>query len=225
MKLGSCLMALLVLAAMTSVVNADTGVNLVVEHRYYSVRGDTADGLRRQLNEQGITQADGRRYDAITHWDVTWHLHYKACGGGCAIESVGTTVRVVMTLPRWEDFSDGPWTLQDEWNRYMRALLEHETGHQEHAVMAAREIGQAISNLDPCSTPQEIETQATGLANEILKKYLAKEHDYDVRTSHGVTQGAAFPQERYYAQCSSGDESKRKRPKLCHFLITTSLRP
>jgi len=221
----ACLTAVLLLTALISVVSADTGVNVVVEHRYYSVRGDTAQELRQQLDTHGVAEADGKRYDAITHWDVTWHLHYKTCEGGCAIESVGTTVHVVMTLPRWEDFSNGPWALQDEWNRYMRALLEHETGHQEHAVMAAREIEQAISRLDPCGTPREIETQAHGLASEILEKYVVIEREYDARTSHGLAQGATFPHERYYAQCSSGDESKPKRPKLCHFLITTSLRP
>ena len=221
----TCLIAVLVLLALSTAVKADPEVKVVVEHRYYSVNGDTADELRQQLNERGVTEADGTRYDAITQWGVTCFLQYGTCGCGCAVQSVDTTVHVVMTLPRWENFSSGPWLLQDEWNRYMRALLDHENGHKEHAIMAAREIKQAISNLGPCSSPQDIESQANGLVSEIFQKYLIKEHAYDDQTGHGLTQGAAFPHPRYYAQCSSGDASKPKRPRLCHFLITTSLRP
>jgi len=221
----ACLIALMVLAGTTTVVKADSGVKVLVEHRYYSVRGDTAESLRQQLNERGVNQADGGRYDAITNWGVGCILHYRTCGGECTIRSVDTTVHVAITLPRWEDFSSGPWPLQDEWNRYMRALREHEDGHKQHAIMAAQEIAQAISNLGPCSSPQEMEAGANGLVSEIFQKYIAREHEYDARTGHGLTQGAAFPHEHYYAQSRSGGASKPKRPKLCHFLITTTLRP
>jgi predicted secreted Zn-dependent protease len=166
---------------------------VLVEYTYYEIRGDTAEQLRQGMNAQGTVWKNGKTYDAYTSWNVSWSFERRPGRNGCYVDSVKTIVKAIHRFPRWKDRVFASFDLQEKWNGYMKALKEHENGHKDIAVGAAREIEWALTNLDASPNCEEIRIRANALAQEILRKYEEQESAYDAITRFGETQGAVFP--------------------------------
>lgn len=164
-----------------------------VDYEYYEIRGETAEQLRHAMNAQGTVWKDGKTYDAYTSWNVSWTFGRRTGKNGCYLDSVKTVVRVIHRFPKWKDNLFAPLDLQEKWNDYMKALKEHEDGHKDLAVGAAREIEWTLTNLDASPNCEEIRIRANALAREILQNYREQEAAYDAMTRFGETQGAVFP--------------------------------
>ena len=164
-----------------------------MDYEYYEIYGETAEALRHAMNVQGIVWKNGNTYDAFTSWNVSWAFERRFGRKGCTIESVRTVVKVTHRFPKWKDISYAPLDLQDKWNAYMKALKEHEDGHKDIAVQAAREIEVFLVDLAPFSSCEDLTIRANASAMQILEKYKKQEEAYDEATRFGVTQGAAFP--------------------------------
>jgi predicted secreted Zn-dependent protease len=166
---------------------------LHVDYEYYEIRGETAEQLRQAMNAQGTVWKNGKTYDAFTSWNVSWAFERRTGKDGCYVDSVKTVVKVLHRFPKWKDRLFAPQDLQEKWGTYMKALKEHEDGHKDIAVGAAREIEWALSGLDASPNCEEIRIRANALAREILGKYEEQESAYDAITRFGETQGAVFP--------------------------------
>ena len=164
-----------------------------VDHEYYEIRGETAEQLRQAMNAQGTVWENGKSYDAFTSWNVTWTFERRTGKEGCYVDSVKTVVRVIHRFPKWKDRFFASNDLQEKWGTYMKALKEHEDGHKDIAVGAAREIEWALAGLDASPNCEEIRIRANALARGILRKYEEQESAYDALTRFGETQGAVFP--------------------------------
>jgi len=164
-----------------------------VDFEYYEIRGETAEQLRQAMNAQGTLWKNGKTYDAFTSWNVSWTFERRTGKDGCYVDSVRTIVKVRHRFPRWRDRPFAPMDLQEKWGAYMKALKEHEDGHKDIAVGAAREIEWALAGLDASPNCEEIRIRANALAREILGKYEEQEAAYDAITRFGETQGAVFP--------------------------------
>jgi predicted secreted Zn-dependent protease len=91
-----------------------------------------------QLVKSGSNQ--NRSYDALTSWYVYWNCQWEKSDNYCTITSVTTSVHVIFTLPEWIDYDSGKGKLKKRWDKYYRALIDHENGHQDNGIKAAKEI-------------------------------------------------------------------------------------
>ena len=159
----------------------------------YPITGSTALDLRREMNSKGPRGSDGRRFDGLTRWFVSWRYRYNNTPGACSIASVSTSVKVTITLPQWRNENDADSATREQWSRYLAALERHEQGHRRHGIAAGHQVDQAIAALPPAGTCDVLGANANALGVDILRKYNQLDLDYDRDTRHGATQGARFP--------------------------------
>jgi predicted secreted Zn-dependent protease len=86
--------------------------------QYYSVSGATLHDVASQLAH--LPEAA----------ETTWHTAYHAAPDEHGvIVDVTVTVSTVVKFPQWSDYDQACEAERHEWDRFSRALLEHEWGH------------------------------------------------------------------------------------------------
>ena len=161
--------------------------------RLYDVDAEDEHDLRARLDAVGPADDSGARHDAYTAWHVTWQYPTQVDGEGCVTGPVTTTVRVTVTLPRWNSRLPAGHPLVERWQRYLEALETHESGHRETGFDAATAITEALEALPAAESCDAIITLANETARQVLDRFRAKDAAYDEETRHGATQGATFP--------------------------------
>src|SRR3989338_7533181 len=162
-------------------------------YQYYEIRGNSAKALRREMNQKGYKDIDGKIYDAATPWEVHWNHQIEETPPGCSNVSVKTVVDVIFIFPKWTPSLKVPAELKEEWDRYLKALQTHEDGHKQHAIKAAQEIEQAFMAMGPRANCGVLNAQTDALGHRIIDQYAQRDIDYDRETQHGKTQDATFP--------------------------------
>lgn len=153
---------------------------------YYDVSGDSAAEIRRQLNmRRPAADDDGsRRFDARTRWYYRWN--WPGYGRSrCDLDDASLKLEVKVIFPRWRPGPRATADLRRRWNRYVRALAEHEAGH----VRIARRHYQNVEGAIRRSTCN----RADDAAHQALARIRQEDAAYDATTEHGRTQGARFP--------------------------------
>lgn len=176
----------LILLAFASSACSDPQVDVSVE--YYDIRGDRASELRQQMNRKGP-----RGYDAYASWYVRWRFDHERSAGRCSIADASASVKVEITLPRWVDEDDADDALRERWQSYYTALVEHENGHRDFGIRAAREIEEALASVAAQSSCEAVTQTANRTGKRILAGIVAEEKAYDRDTNHGMNDGAVFP--------------------------------
>jgi predicted secreted Zn-dependent protease len=160
---------------------------------YYDVTGASAAAVRTDLDQLGpMDQIEGRRHDAVTHWNIRWRYSYSGSSSGCRIASVAVTVDATTTMPRLK--SDAASTeLTDAFASFADKLLAHEKDHAQNALDTARRIEHGIGDLPPESSCDQLGRIANALGERLLEEGRRLDVEYDARTQHGRSQGARFP--------------------------------
>tara|TARA_B100001564_G_C20454037_1_gene584804 strand:- start:69 stop:641 length:573 start_codon:yes stop_codon:yes gene_type:complete len=168
----------------TSGVDVDANIST----RYYSVYGTSAQEIRQQLNRNSPTKWDG-----YTSWYIKWNWNYKQDTNGCMLEDVNVSVDVNYTLPELETRNNLAPNLKQKWDDYYTALVQHEDGHRDFGLNAAKEIKAALTSLPAERSCNHLGNQANSTAQNVLRKYQSMEKRYDADTNHGMNDGAIFP--------------------------------
>ena len=161
---------------------------LVVE--FYDVQGNDLREMRKWMEDHGPAGDDGVRYHGYTKWSVGWSFRFAPNGQACEIQSIETKLEATMTLPRWNKPDRASKRIEQEWERYIAALRQHEDGHYGIAVSAAEEIKRRLFGLTKESGCQAFADDINDKAKAVIAEFRAKESAYDAATDHGVTQGA-----------------------------------
>ena len=161
--------------------------------RNYRISGQTALDIRREMNLKGPDGKNGQDFDAHTAWHVDWRYRWSETPAACRITSVTTRVAVTFTLPLWQDYASAGKALRQQWDRYYQALYEHEKGHRDYGVRAAREIEKTILTIASRENCAVLSRDVEAAANAILDRHIYLEKQYDVRTAHGAAADAVFP--------------------------------
>jgi len=160
---------------------------------YYEVRGSTLEELRKDVYSRGpYDKAKGQRFAGWTEWRIKWWFSRHNVPQGCAVGKAVTETEVSYTLPRWVDADRASPEVQSTWKRFVEALTLHEEGHDQLARELAERLELAIQDLPPEPTCEELDIRVNELANRMILEDREQE-EYDRRTGHGHTQGAAFP--------------------------------
>ena len=161
----------------------------------YKIQGKTAAELRSQLNQLGpLNQAEGKRFDASTVWDLDAQLTFGGKkGSSCKFKTITVTVKTNFILPEWTPPSGTPQALIDRWKKHVTALQSHEDGHKQLGIDAGNNFLSQLKAIPPASSCGALQKTAAQTRDAVKATFNQKHKDYDKTTNHGATQGATFP--------------------------------
>ena len=161
-------------------------LDLHISVRYYNVEGLDYESLRTSLNVNGPMG-----YHGFASWRCSYHYTTKMRGNACQIATVTTRVSGEILMPRWVDEASAPVALQRRWSDYYSALKTHEDGHIQNGRELALLVKERLMGIGaaPCD---QIKALARNEFEHIYENLKARDKEYDIRTNHGATQGAAF---------------------------------
>lgn len=162
--------------------------------KYYSISGNTAAQLRQQMNRLGAKDTnENRRYDGATYWDLRWEYRYTYDRDFCRVSQAKVRVNINTVLPKWQPSLANNPALINRWNRYFKALKQHELGHHRHAVSAGQELLADLRNFRAYPNCHKLKEAIDFQGHTVITKYQQQDLQYDLLTDHGTRQGAVFP--------------------------------
>ena len=171
-----------------------TAGDLAAQHvscktNYYAVTG----GDLREIHQSFRASRPWREteaHDGFTVWNVSWRFNTIYNGSLCRLTTFSTTTTINITLPRWVAPTNAADSLKAEWDRYIRALGQHEYGHAQLALMAAAEIQKRAREVTDDPSCDGLKQRVSSLCEGVLQKYKDLDTSYDQRTNHGMNDGA-----------------------------------
>lgn len=159
---------------------------------YYAVTGATLPEIRQSMR-QNRPWKERFDLDAMTEWKLTWQFNVMATENGCRCSSLSTQTSILVTMPRWFTPTNAPDTVKQIWQKYAKALAQHEAGHAAIALAAPADLQQRLpaigEGLDCSTLKQRINT----LGQQVIDEHRKRDKEYDASTRHGATQGASLP--------------------------------
>jgi predicted secreted Zn-dependent protease len=180
LAVGACLLVLPVVA-----VSKDS-----FRVEYFDIHGATARELRADLTRLGPVGETGIPGDAYTEYRIAWRFSMRFKNGVCRAEDVVVDLDVTMRLPRWSPPAGVAAQLIETWDRFNEVLREHEDGHHEIAIAAAREVRHKLRARARAASCEALKNKLNTAAGEVLGKYRNRQRDYDRETDFGRAQGA-----------------------------------
>jgi predicted secreted Zn-dependent protease len=170
-----------------------TGVRIDVQREYYEIAGRSEGDLLVAMQRLGPAWGE-RRFFGLTNTALEYGYRHTVGSGWCAIRDASVLAEVRVTLPLWRHPQGTPYALERDWRNFERALAGHEEGHVRLAQQEANLLFVRLERLSArdCSA---LDRDAGLLASEIRSTFAARHADYDLRTDHGRSQGAAWPRE------------------------------
>ncbi len=166
---------------------------LKVKNEYYKVCGCSDKDIQCDLKVKSIKCDDGKKYDSVTNWKMTWNYGTSKSASGCFTDAFTVTVDVVFRLPKWARDVKAPQQLADRWDAYVKNILVHEGGHRDRAMIAAVELTQAVAALPPARTCSQLGREVNKIAHARINRLYEEQAAYDEATDHGRSQGVRFP--------------------------------
>ncbi|WP_321349968.1 DUF922 domain-containing protein [Halopseudomonas oceani] len=149
----------------------------------FDVSGATVDTIRASLNRN-------RQHSANR---VNWNFRWESTPGQCRITEATTDVSITAYIPQLQPDPQRTASVQAQWDSYLLALQLHHDGHVELAMNAARQIEQAIQNLPPAASCEQLQQAANATGRRLLEQLAIDDREYDKRTQQGTLEGAHFP--------------------------------
>ncbi len=176
-----------------------TGKNKVLAPRliekieFYEVCGSCEKDLQCDLTKKAIKCSDGKKYDSVTDWKLTWEYGYTRTRRTCLVDSFRVTAEITTRLPKWAAPNDAPVSLIEKWNSYLTSLMLHEKGHRDRTVEAAHDLTKAVAVLPAAAICADVDRDVGGLIRFHKEKLILEQKEYDAVTLHGHTEGVSFP--------------------------------
>jgi predicted secreted Zn-dependent protease len=136
----------------------------------YTVKGNTL--------AEAAAVIDARDEAGLTEWNV--NLSYTTDENGI-ITRVTVTVNLKITMPNWPGAAKLSKAAKAEWDRFYRALEEHEQGHVSLLRERFSGLGESLVGKSEAEAKADFET-----AKQELQK---KSDEYDVETDYGRKRG------------------------------------
>lgn len=155
------------------------------EFDFYNIYPYFNKDIEREIHERTPIVKDGLKYNGHTHWHVSWTFKWKKINGRCQISEVNTFLTVKYTMPRIPDDHLVNTEVQHSFNEYYDSLFNHEQGHRDSGLFAARDIEKSLASLGLFKDCNSLETKANMISEKIIQKYNNRDRDYDKKTNHG----------------------------------------
>jgi predicted secreted Zn-dependent protease len=113
-----------------------------------------------------------------------WWPQFQYDSDDGIVSSVTVAVPQRKTMPHWQGYDSASQPMRDEWDRFWRALDDHEQGHFNLVISH-------LANVDQVLVGQPV-GQVQRVFNDIVAALDAASSAYDAQTSHGLTQGTTI---------------------------------
>jgi predicted secreted Zn-dependent protease len=163
------------------------------EYEYYEVCGCCEEELHCDLKKKCVTWTDGKKYDSLTSWDIKWDHQYDRASKTCSVNSFRPVINFTFRYPKWNRTDKAPKSLMGKWDRYLKSLIAHETGHRDLVVEAVNDLSRVVVQLPPAPSCDDLDRNVRALFRKSMEKMKQDQREYDETTKHGTTQGAVFP--------------------------------
>lgn len=184
---------IIVLGGTGGLTRAQAQNNVFITTNRYQIQGKTIAELRRSLNQLRPWKTAARPHDAQTEWRTRMQYRTLTLPGSAWCTNFATVTQITLTLPGWTATNGASEETLREWNRYQRALIEHEAGHARHAREGTVELHRRIKLVEPQPDADSLRQRVDAVLAEVQAEVRKKDADYDRETRHGATQGALFP--------------------------------
>ena len=156
----------------------------------YPVTGSTLGQIHQSLRQARVTR-NNTKWDAVTEWNISWRFSLTDSSGACRVDTSSIQTTIALTLPRWTAPTNATTATREEWRRYVTALAQHELGHAQLAQLAAAGVRKKMSE-PPDLSCAELKSRLNADCNTVVENFKKRDQEYDERTRHGETQGAAL---------------------------------
>lgn len=170
------------------------GLSLDLTEAFYGFTASSADDVGSALRQHG-PEVGGERVPAATEQNVSWDYQVVRSGGDCRLHAVEVHVAITTTMPRWENVDDAPEFLQQDWQRFLRAVRYHEDHHKEIILEGAYEVLRGVRSVasGPCDRLAR-EVRAAG--ESAVRRHHERNARFDRETKGGSTEGVIWPPPR-----------------------------
>ena len=158
----------------------------------YVVSGATLTQLRSAIRAFRPTTVDGKRYDAITRWEIKYRYSFAVDPStGCAPAEPQVHLELHMELPALA--GDVPPQARIALQSYITALRVHEYGHVRIDREVAAAVAAAVRSTPAQPTCEKLREAVRAAAGRVMEEGHSRNREYDAATRHGANQGAVFP--------------------------------
>ena len=173
-----------------------------IDFKHYDIFPTSIGDFRREMDKRSPIRRYGKTYKGHTRWKVKWNYEWYKKDGICNITSVSTKLNVTYTMPRLAARHEVPEPVYQYFFDYYTKLFEHEQGHMNSGLCAARDIEKAILNFGSFKSCTRLSNAATAVGRKIIKQYGKLDSEYDRITDHGKTQSHLSGSSSSSADCS-----------------------
>lgn len=164
-----------------------------IQTKYYPVMGNNSKSILQSINSRGPVGKNGKRFHALTKWQVQWSYRWLESGSRCRLTETTVNLDVEYLLPELQQPETISESLATNWDNYYSALYSHEQQHKDFGVQAATELDKELLSIEKKQNCNRLEKQIADTAQKVLDKYDQIEKEFDRVTNHGINQGVKFP--------------------------------
>ena len=170
--------------------SSPSGPRVTVRFEYYAVKGMNTRAIKAQMTQKTPIRYNGKKYRGNTNWRINYRFFTDQQDGLWSISKVTTTVDIIFTMPKWEDYAKADRNTRKEWNRYYHALLDHEYGHRDIVIDTAEAIEHELADMRNDMERIDLENSANARAKEMIEWCKERNRQFDLDTGHGDKTGA-----------------------------------
>lgn len=154
----------------------------------YQVYGNTPQEIRRAMDTLGPIDDLGRRRDAYTRWHISWKWPSK--DGKPLLEEIEVQTDIEVILPKMVGVTDP--VLQASWNKFLNAVIRHESEHVHFVTTFAPTIREEIIKA-LIDNPSLSYRDANKIGKRILKEIRTSDLKLDQESDSGKKEGVVWP--------------------------------
>ncbi|RJG47704.1 DUF922 domain-containing protein [Motilimonas pumila] len=114
--------------------------NVNVNFRFYDIEAESLYELFQKVRLVGPAGQAGNKAAGKASYHMNWQLLFEKKTNMCRIGNATVDIDIEIVVPRWLNVDDQSEKSQQNWQIYLGALLDHETGHKDIVIDAADEL-------------------------------------------------------------------------------------
>lgn len=159
---------------------------------YYSVTPKNGQSLLSAMKDSSPLIKDNIVRFGGTTWNVAPQYRVRQFSGSCYISQTNVHLDIRFTLPKLSLHAKVPENTRKKFDFFYQALLQHEIGHKKLGLEAANKIQALLAKRSIFASCTELNDTINQQIQAIINEYMALNHDYDLQTDYGRTQGAVM---------------------------------
>ena len=167
------------------------GPRVNINFKYYDFVSVNINDIIGIMWKKSPIRNEGISYCANANSRVKYNYYTNEEEGIWYIDRVYTTVDVTFTMPKWADYRKANRDQQQKWDAFYDKLMDHENGHKDIAIEAAKEIENELLKLNS-TDGHVLKNDARSKARKIIKNSWDRQKIFDDQTGHGVKTGVVL---------------------------------